>query len=354
MIAIEAFGIPLEAANDNSRMFAAATSSKSGHVPVMLDEVMDHLMPKDGGVYVDGTFGHGGYSRALLEAADCIVYAIDRDPAASDRARELAREYDGRLRFVEGCFGDMDQLLARIGVDYVDGIALDLGVASSQLDEAERGFSFRFDGPLDMRMDGGRPNASDMVNALRLPELTRIIAEYGEEKHARRVAEKIVVAREEKQITTTKQLADIVRSVVPRSRDGIDPATRTFQALRVYVNDELGELQRALVASEKLLAPEGRLVVVSYHSLEDRIVKDFLRERSGRSGNPSRHLPNVEPLFAPSFQVLTKKSLGPGEEELLFNPRSASAKFRAAERTEAAAWPASAPTPSSGKKAKGK
>jgi 16S rRNA (cytosine1402-N4)-methyltransferase len=352
MIAIEAFGLPLNAANDNQR--SAMTTSKNNHVPVMMQEVLDHLVPEDGAVYVDATFGHGGYARMLLEAADCIVYGIDRDPAALKRAQDLSDEFDGRLRFIQGCFGQMDQLLSHIGIDQVDGVVFDLGVASSQLDMAERGFSFRFDGPLNMRMDGGRPNAADVVAALSGDELARIIAELGDERFARKIANKIVSARSVSAITTTKQLADLVRSVVPRSKDGIDPATRTFQALRIYVNDELGELERGLMAAENMLSPQGRLVVVSYHSLEDRIVKDFLRDRGGKASNPSRHLPNVEPIFQPSFNLLTRKSLSPTPAEVARNARASSAKFRAAERTYAPSWPVLINKPARAKKAKGK
>ncbi len=342
MIAIESFAPPHLAANDNiiaMSHFIKTTPHPSRHVPVMLDETLTQLDIKDGGIYVDATYGHGGYTKAMLNEADCVVYAVDRDPAAEDRATQMLTRYDGRLRFVPGCFGDLEDLLHKCGVHQIDGIVFDLGVASSQLDEAERGFSFRQDGPLNMRMDGGRPNATDVINSLDTEELTAIISKYGEERFARRIAAAIAEARKEQPITRTLQLADIIRKVTPRSKDGIDPATRTFQALRIYVNDELGELERGLVSAERLLSPGGKLVAVSYHSLEDRIVKDFLRKRSGHIANPSRHAPVVTSLYKSSFELSTRKALIPEDSEIKRNPRAASAKLRAAERTEAPAWP---------------
>ena len=310
------------------------------HRPVMLTEVLAVLSPRDGGVYVDGTFGAGGYSRAILEAADCIVWAIDRDPDAIRRGEDLAAAYPGRLRLVHGRFGEMAALLRDSNVTLVDGIALDLGVSSPQLDEAERGFSFRADGPLDMRMGGEGPTAADTVNSLAEDALAGIIYRLGEERHSRRVARAIVAARREAPITRTLALADVVRRAVPRSRDGIDPATRTFQALRIHVNDELGELDRALVAAESLLAPGGRLAVVAFHSLEDRRVKAFLRARAGASPRTSRHLPAAqEEGRAPTFSLIRGGVLKPSKEEVASNPRSRSARLRAAERTGAPAWP---------------
>jgi 16S rRNA (cytosine1402-N4)-methyltransferase len=306
----------------------------------MLTEVLAVLSPRDGGVYVDGTFGAGGYSRAILEAADCIVWAIDRDPDAIRRGEDLAAAYPGRLRLVHGRFGEMAALLRDSNVTLVDGIALDLGVSSPQLDEAERGFSFRADGPLDMRMGGEGPTAADTVNSLAEDALAGIIYRLGEERHSRRVARAIVAARREAPITRTLALADVVRRAVPRSRDGIDPATRTFQALRIHVNDELGELDRALVAAESLLAPGGRLAVVAFHSLEDRRVKAFLRARAGASPRTSRHLPAAqEEGRAPTFSLIRGGVLKPSKEEVASNPRSRSARLRAAERTGAPAWP---------------
>ncbi|HMA13319.1 MAG TPA: 16S rRNA (cytosine(1402)-N(4))-methyltransferase RsmH, partial [Kiloniellaceae bacterium] len=292
-------------------------------------------------------FGAGGYSRALLEAADCAVWGIDRDPTAVARGRALAGEFPGRLTVVEGRFGDMDSLLAdRLGA--VDGVALDLGVSSMQLDEPERGFSFRADGPLDMRMEGsgaeGRPTAAEVVNSLPEGELADIIYDYGEERRARQVARAIVAARAEKPLARTAELAALVRTVVKPAKaekgaKSIDPATRTFQALRIYVNDELGELERGLAAAEALLRPGGRLAVVTFHSLEDRIVKHFLRERSGREAAASRHAPPAADgaAKAATFTPLFRGTRRPDEAESRANPRARSAQLRAAERTAAPA-----------------
>ncbi|MBP2315281.1 16S rRNA (cytosine(1402)-N(4))-methyltransferase RsmH [Azospirillum soli] len=312
------------------------------HVPVLLNEVVAALAPRDGGVYVDGTFGAGGYTRAILEAANCRVWGIDRDPQAIERGRQLAAAYPGRLEIVEGRFGDMGSLLAARGVESVDGVALDIGVSSPQIDEPERGFSFRFDGPLDMRMGRDGPTAADVVNTAEQDELADIIFHYGEERMARRVARAIVAARKDAPIERTRQLAEIVRSVVPKGKgDAIDPATRTFQALRIHVNDELGELRRGLAAAESLLKPGGRLAVVSFHSLEDREVKTFLKERSSPPPSPSRHAPTAPAdARAPSFRLLSRKPIGPTEAEASSNPRARSARLRAAERTAAPTFPA--------------
>ncbi len=314
----------------------------SPHLPVLLGEVVAALSPCDGGVYVDGTFGAGGYSRAILDTARCQVWGIDRDPDAVERGRRLAPAYPGRLEVVEGRFGDMAALLGARGVTAVDGVALDVGVSSPQIDEPGRGFSFRFDGPLDMRMGRDGPTAADVVNGAGEDELADIIFHYGEERMARRVARAIAAARKTAPITRTRQLAEIVRSVVPKGKgDAIDPATRTFQALRIHVNDELGELRRGLAAAESLLKPGGRLAVVSFHSLEDRQVKTFLRERSSPPPAPSRHAPSA-PVDArpPSFRLLSRKPTGPTEAEANHNPRARSARLRAAERTAAPPFPA--------------
>ncbi|MEE8445368.1 MAG: 16S rRNA (cytosine(1402)-N(4))-methyltransferase RsmH [Alphaproteobacteria bacterium] len=310
------------------------------HRPVMLAEVLEVLAPRKGGLYVDGTFGAGGYSRAILEAADCIVWGFDQDPDAIRRGEALAAEWPGRLNLVHGRFGDMVALLGDRGVTRVDGIVFDLGVSSPQLDEAERGFSFRADGPLDMRMSAEGYSAADAVNDLNEGQLADIIRTLGEERHARRVARAIVDARAQAPIERTGALADIVRAVVPKSRKGIDPATRTFQALRIHVNDELGELDRGLAAAEALLSPGGRLVVVAFHSLEDRRAKAFLRSHSGKSPRPSRHLPAMaEEGRAPSFRLIHGGVRKPTAEEIAENPRARSARMRAAERTPAPAWP---------------
>ncbi len=305
------------------------------HIPVLLAETVDALAPRDDGIYVDGTFGRGGYTRALLEAARCRVYAIDRDPEAIASGAALSAEVSGRLTLIEGRYGDMEKLLGKVGVADVAGIALDLGPSSPQLDDPVRGLSFRADGPLDMRMEHQGTTAADLVNTLTEAALADIIFLYGEERFSRRIARAVLAAREAAPIQRTGELAAIVRKVVPAQPGGIDPATRTFQALRIAVNDELGELERGLSAAERLLAPGGRLAVISFHSLEDRRVKDFLRRRSSANPRGSRHLPPATREPAASFRILTKKPIRPGEAELARNPRARSARLRAAERTAA-------------------
>jgi 16S rRNA (cytosine1402-N4)-methyltransferase len=320
--------------------------SATTHIPVLVDEVVLALQPVVGATIVDGTFGRGGYTQALLHAAPCHVVGIDRDPQAIETGRALSIAIDSEvvipprplLTLVEGCFGDMQALLAAIGIDQVDGVALDLGVSSPQIDNPERGFSFRFDGPLDMRMGSDGPSAASIVNTLGETDLADIIWRFGEERLSRRVARAIVAARKETPIERTAALAHIVRSAVPASRDGIDPATRTFQALRIYVNDELGELSRGLHAAERLLRSGGRLAVVSFHSLEDRVVKNFLKERAGQAPSQSRHLPAAKAPKAPSFRLITGKPITATPSELDRNPRARSAKLRVAERTGAPAW----------------
>ncbi len=304
------------------------------HAPVMLAEVVAALAPRDGGIYVDGTFGRGGYSEAILAAAATTVFGIDRDPAAITFGAELARRYGGRLRMLHGCFGDMCQLMQSAGIERVDGVALDLGVSSAQLDEAARGFSFRFDGPLDMRMGLDGESAADLVNEAPEGDLARIIRDYGDERHARRIARAIVTARAERPLLTTTDLATIVRGVVHATPGGIDPATRTFMAIRIHVNDELGELERGLEAAEVLLRPGGRLAVVSFHSLEDRIVKSFFVDRAGLTPRGSRHFPDAPGTDeAPTFHLLDRGGRKPSDTEIHENPRARSARLRAAERT---------------------
>ncbi len=306
------------------------------HIPVLLREAVAALAPFDGGLYIDGTFGRGGYSRALLSAAKTRVYAIDRDPDAIEAGKKLAAEFAPRLTLLQGPFGAMDVLLAGQHIANVNGIALDLGVSSPQIDDPERGFSFASDGPLDMRMSKSGPSAADVVNAMDEKELADILFTLGDERHSRRVARRIAEERAKYRIVRTAQLADIVRSAVPRSKDGLDPATRSFQALRIYVNDEIGELTRALNAAKALLAPHGRLAVVSFHSLEDRVVKDFMRRASGLNESVSRHVPAKDfGKHPPLFKILTKKPQTPREDEIAANPRAASAKLRVAERTDA-------------------
>lgn len=305
------------------------------HVPVLLNEVVGALRPRDGGRYVDGTFGAGGYTAAVLDRADCQVFAIDRDPDAIGAGRALAERYAPRLRLIEGRFGDMVDLLSAEGVDDVDGVALDLGVSSMQFDQAHRGFSFRASGPLDMRMEKTGPSAADLVNGSDEAELADIIFRWGEERRSRRVARTIVEARKQKRIETTGELAEIVRRAVgPQGRDESDPATRTFQALRIAVNDELGELERGLAAAEQVLAPGGRLAVVSFHSLEDRAVKEFVRSRAGRTPSPSRHAPPRADVESARLRDLTRKPVLPSDAEVARNPRARSARLRIAEKIE--------------------
>lgn len=308
------------------------------HKPVMLNEMLAALAPEAREVHVDGTFGAGGYSRAILETAACEVVAIDRDLEGQTRAAEVSSKYPGRFRFVPGCFGDVEALLARIGVMHVDGFVLDVGVSSMQIDTPERGFSFRYDAALDMRMDRSAPvSAADLVNTEKEEDLADMIYRYGEERHSRKIARAIALRRAEQPFSRTVELADLVRSVVPKSRrDEIDPATRTFQALRIAVNDELGELERALAASSRILKPGGRIVVVTFHSLEDRLVKSYFKSRSGRAAGASRYLPEIL-AATPLFHQPQHKALFPDGGEIEDNKRARSARLRWAVRTDAPA-----------------
>jgi 16S rRNA (cytosine1402-N4)-methyltransferase len=310
------------------------------HIPVLGREAVGRLGPRDGGLYVDATFGAGGYSRAILDIPGTRVIGIDRDRSAIARGFDLVDRSAGRLTLVEDRFSNLADICASQGVSSVDGVVMDVGVSSMQLDEAERGFSFRLGGPLDMRMGHDGPTAADVIARASEADLANIIYIFGEERHSRSVARAIVAARKEGPITTTRALADIVAKVVRSKPGDIHPATRTFQGLRIFVNQELDELHLALAAAERVLKPGGRLVVVSFHSLEDRIVKNFLVERS-KAGGGSRHLPEVAQA-APSFTVLTKRPVTPDEAEVSANPRARSAKLRAAERTSAPAHAAPA------------
>ena len=309
------------------------------HVSVMTNEVVSGLNPRNGGIYVDGTFGQGGYSRAILDAAATRVFGIDRDPAAIDFGAELINEYPSRLTLIQGCFGDITKIMANEGISHVDGIMLDLGVSSPQIDNPERGFSFRYDGPLDMRMENKGPTAADFINEATEEDIANVIYEYGDERHSRRIARRIVEARKLKPILSTSQLVNIIHSNVRRSRDGIHPATRTFMALRIQVNDELGELDRGLISAERILKPGGRLAVVAFHSLEDKKIKSFLHERGGLAVKGSRHMPETNEIkMAPSFNLVKRGVIKPAVSEVLTNPRSRSAKLRVAERTDAPVW----------------
>ncbi|MGB3864913.1 MAG: 16S rRNA (cytosine(1402)-N(4))-methyltransferase RsmH [Xanthobacteraceae bacterium] len=303
------------------------------HIPVLGREAVEWLAPRAGGIYVDATFGAGGYSRLLLETAGTRVIAIDRDRTAIAGGFDLVEQAGGRLTLVEDRFSNLAAVCAAQGADAVDGVVMDIGVSSMQIDEAERGFSFRLDGLLDMRMSAHGVSAADVVAAASEADLANIIYIFGEERFSRQIARAIVAARRETPIATTRALADIVGKVV-RARPGeIHPATRTFQGLRIFVNAELDELHLALAAAERVLKPGGRLVVVTFHSLEDRIVKTFLAAR-GRQGGGSRHLPRVE-AEAPRFKILTRRPVTAGDAEVAANPRARSAKLRAAERTDA-------------------
>jgi 16S rRNA (cytosine1402-N4)-methyltransferase len=310
------------------------------HIPVLISEVLEQLRPAAGETYIDGTFGAGGYSRAILDSAPCRVIAIERDPTAFSAGQAVAAEFGGRLTLVATTFSDMESAARGAGFDHVDGVVLDIGVSSMQLDEPERGFSFLRDGPLDMRMSQAGPSAADIVNTADEEDLANILYELGEERRSRAIARTIVKARADAPITTTKALADIVERVLGRARgDEKHPATRTFQALRIHVNDELGELEGALSAAERLLKPDGRLLVVTFHSLEDRIVKRFLQERSGKTAGGSRHLPGpVAPSQAPSFRIVNTRGFTPNKKETDANPRARSARLRVGIRTDAPAW----------------
>ena len=317
-------------------MAAAAQASPSDrpHVPVLLAPLLAAVAPVRG-TWVDGTFGAGGYTRGLLDAGACKVVAIDRDPSVFEMARAWADAYGDRLELVEDTFSRLDEHAG----GPVDGVVLDLGVSSMQLDQPERGFSFMTDGPLDMRMSGQGPSAADLVNTASEADLAEILYHYGEERASRRIARAIVKARTEAPITRTRQLAKIVEGCLPRPKPGQShPATRSFQALRIAVNDEFGELVGGLEAAERALKPGGKLAVVSFHSLEDRVVKRFLQTRSGRAGRSNRYAPEAA-QDAPRFEILGKQ-IDADAEELAANPRARSARLRVAIRTDTPAGPA--------------
>lgn len=316
------------------------------HIPVLLSEVVESLAPADNQLVIDGTFGAGGYTRAILEAADCRVLAFDRDITAVRAAAPMLAEFSDRLRLINRPFSDMEpsaRAAEHTGADqpFVDGVVLDIGVSSMQLDEAERGFSFQTDGPLDMRMSDTGASAANFVNTAEEETIANVIYTYGEEHKSRSIARAIVKARTENPFTRTLELADVVSRVFyGRKVDGRHPATRTFQALRIYVNDELGELASALHAAERILKPGGRLVVVTFHSLEDRIVKKFFNGRAGKESRGSRHLPEQSiKSERPSFQIFNGRPLTPSKGECEVNPRARSARLRAGLRTDAAPWP---------------
>ncbi|MFT8863705.1 MAG: 16S rRNA (cytosine(1402)-N(4))-methyltransferase RsmH [Acetobacter fabarum] len=315
---------------------SAIKPPSSGHVPVMLDEVLHYLAPTRGEAILDCTFGGGSYSCAILNTAECNVWAIDRDPDAIARGQVLCAEMEkvegrSRLHMLAGSFGHMAELAEQAHAPRFDGIVMDLGVSSFQIDEAERGFSFRFDGPLDMRMARQGRSAADIINTAPEAELADIFHFYGEERHARRVARAVVAARAETPLHTTLQLAEVIRSMVPQDRSGIDSATRSFQGLRIAVNDELGEIERGLEQALTLLNDGGRLVVVSFHSLEDRLVKRAMQRALGKDVSFSRHDPraSLAPAAPAAFVGLTSKAIRPSDAECRANPRARSARLRA-------------------------
>ena len=312
-------------------MSAAATSSNAPHVPVLLAPLLRAVAPVTG-VWIDGTFGAGGYARGLIEAGAEQVIGIDRDPLAQRMAASWLPMYDGKISLVQGNFGMMD-----LFAEDVDGVVLDLGVSSMQLDQAERGFSFMKDGPLDMRMAQDGLTAADIVNDADEVDLADILYTYGEERASRRIAKAIVAARKVGPITRTLELAGLVEGCLPRAKPGQShPATRSFQALRIAVNDEYGALMDGLSAAERALKPGGLLAVVSFHSVEDRMVKRFMQTRAGQTGRANRYQPEVE-ADAPAFEIVNRKAIGPDEDELAANPRARSAKLRVARRTDAPA-----------------
>jgi 16S rRNA (cytosine1402-N4)-methyltransferase len=317
----------------------AAAGGLVRHIPVLARRAVGWLEVRSGGFYVDATFGAGGYTRAILATSGARVIGIDRDQSAVAEGATLVSEAAGRLELIEDRFSNLQSIVEQSGAAPVDGVVFDLGVSSVQLDEGARGFSFRLDGPLDMRMGRDGPSAADVVARASERDLAAVIATLGEERHARAISRAIARARAERAINSTRSLAEIVARVAPAHASAIHPATRTFQALRIFVNDELGELASGLAAAEAVLKPAGRLVVIAFHSLEDRIVKTFLAERS-RAPASSRHQP-LAVAAAPTFHVLTRRPETPEESEIAANPRARSAKLRAAERTDAAPRPPS-------------
>ena len=304
------------------------------HKSVMMDEVIKYMSPNDGDIIIDGTFGAGGHTSALLESANCTVVGIDRDDNAKRYVDEISHKYSKRFVFIEGKFGDMESLLKSRNIDKVDGILLDIGVSSMQIDNGDRGFSFQKDGPLDMRMASSGETAADVVNNYSEENIADIIFKYGDERKSRRIAKAIINYREENQIETTLEFAEIIKKSVGRYNDTIHPATRSFQALRIYVNDELRELERALAAAENLLSEGGKLVVITFHSGEDVILKQFLQGRSGRVSNVSRHLPvpsNISEKEV-TFEMIVNKAIKPSKDEVSLNARARSAKMRVAKR----------------------
>lgn len=330
-------------ATRGTRPAEGAPRGTVAHVPVLLSQMLQALAPTAGGSYIDATFGGGGYSQAILTAAPrARVLGIDRDPAAITAGSALAEQHRGRLTLLEGRFGELERIARQAGFAPARGVVLDVGVSSMQLDDPARGFSFREDGPLDMRMSAAGPSAADVVNGAEETELASILFHLGEERSSRAIARSIVAHRRRQPLLRTLELAGLVERVLGRQKiAGRHAATRTFQALRIYVNDELGELSRALSAAERVLEPGGRLLVVTFHSLEDRLVKQFLKLRTEAEPHGSRHLPPATGARPhPSFRFVNPRPLSPTDKEVAANPRARSAKLRWAIRTEAPAWDA--------------
>lgn len=304
-----------------------------GHIPVMLSEMIANLNVREGGIYLDATFGGGGYTHAILKQASCQVIALDRDPEALQRGQELKRQYPTHFHLYQGCFSELPMLAQQHNWPHFDGIVFDFGVSSFQIDQPDRGFSFRFDGPLDMRMSREGISAADVVNSFEAEELANIFYQYGEERKSRRIAAAIVRRRLERPFTTTRDLADMIEKLLGRRVGAQHPATLVFQALRIFVNNELQEVEEGLKFAEKFLKPQGRLVTITFHSLEDRLVKTFIRARSSRLKTVSRLLPGEMPPEPALFKDLSPKGLGPSPQEITFNPRARSARLRVIERS---------------------
>lgn len=324
-------------ARDRGVETSPAANGQVRHVPVLLREAIEALRPRAGGRYLDATFGAGGYSRALLDIPGLRVLALDRDPSAVRAGYDLVAQSQQRLTLVEARFSQLEEVARAQGFAPLDGAVFDIGVSSMQFDEAERGFSFRGEGPLDMRMEGRGPSAADIVNEADEETLADILYFYGEERAARRIARAIVHDRRLAPYENTKALADLISRVAPGRPGDIHPATKSFQALRIAVNDELGELLAGLAAAERVLAEGGRLAVVTFHSLEDRIVKQFLGERCGRGETGSRRLPGEAEPPPSSFVCEGRQPVAPTRAEIDANPRARSAKLRHATRTAAPA-----------------
>ena len=305
--------------------------NKTAHIPVLLEETINALSLKNEKFYIDATFGLGGYTRAILERKNCKVLGIDRDPDVTPTAEAMKIDFKNRFYFQNARFSQIEKLLESSRIKKVAGIVFDLGVSSPQIDQGHRGFSFKLNGPLDMRMSKEGPTAEEFINKVEEKTLANIIFELGDEVFSRRIARNIINERALNTITKTGQLASIIRTAVPSSKYKIDPATKTFQAIRIYLNDEISELERGLIAAERILQPNGILAVVSFHSIEDRIIKNFFLKCS-QNKNLSRHIPDI-PSKNHSLKILTKKPILPSESEIKYNTRSRSAKLRVAERT---------------------